>query len=125
MKLALSSGGDPCDRFVERRIGKVDLRARVDLVVDVSNVASVDNVLFAVDLPKKSEKNVENDKWSSVADMREVINRRPADIHPHGIGIDWREDLLRPGQRIEELQIGRHRDFHRQTQAGPTGRSLL
>ena len=70
------------DRLVEWQIGKVALGARVDLVVDVGDVAGVDDVVRAVDVAQEPEQHVEDDDRPGVADMGEVVDRRAADIEP-------------------------------------------
>ena len=80
-------------------------RARVDLVVDVGDVAHVSDVLGAVDVPQQPEQHVEHDDRAGIADMGEVIDRRPAHIHAHARGIERNEGPLLPGQRIVKLEL--------------------
>ena len=47
MELPVGGLGDLADRFVERQAGEIRRRARVDLVVDVGDVANVSDVLAA------------------------------------------------------------------------------
>ena len=100
------------DRLVERQVRIFLRRARVDLVVDVGDVAHVGDVLGAVEVPQQPEQHVEHDHRPRVADMREVVDRRPAHIHAHARGIERRERPLLARERIVELQ------FHR-TLPGP------
>ena len=113
------------DRLVER--GRDFLgRARVDLVVDVGDVAHVGDVLGAVEMAQQPEQHVEHDHRPRIADMGEVVDRRPAHIHAHARGIDRGEQPLLAGQRIVELQF--HRRVARtpkSTRPRPAGRASL
>ena len=80
VELALGRLGHLGDRLVERQGRMVTLGARVDLVVDVGDVADVENVIRAVDMAQKPEQHVEDDDRPGVADMRVVVDGRPADI---------------------------------------------
>ena len=88
VELLLGLLGDDADRFVERQVRILLRRARVDLVVDVGDVAHVGDVLGAVEMPQQPEQHVEHDHRPRIADMREVVDRRPADIHAHARGIE-------------------------------------
>ena len=68
------------DRFVEGQVGVFALGARVDLVVDVGDVADVEDMLRAIAMAQEPEQHVEDDDRPGVADMREIIDRRPADV---------------------------------------------
>ena len=92
------------DRLVEGDVGIVALGAGVDLVVDVGDVAGVDDVFGAVDVAEQAEKHVEHDDRPGVADMGEVIDGRPADIEAHRGRVDRREVLLAAGQGVVETQ---------------------
>ena len=95
-------------------------RARVDLVVDVGDVADVGDMLGAVEMAQQPVQHVEHDHRPRVADMGEVVDRRPAHIHAHARRIDRREHPLLARQRIVELQ------FHRlMTVPGPAGRASM
>ena len=99
---------DARDRLVERQIRKVQLRPGDDLVVHVGDVAGVDDVGLAVGVAQQAKQQVEDDRRSSVANVGEIVDGGAADIHAHGFGIDRAEGLLRPGQRVIELQSDRH-----------------
>jgi hypothetical protein len=58
-------------------------RTRVDLVVDVGDVAHVLDVRLAVERTQQAEQHVEHDDGARIADMGEVVDRRPAHIHAH------------------------------------------
>ncbi len=92
------------DRLVERQVGKVARGARIDLVVDVGDVADVGDVVRAVDVPQEPEQHVEHDDRPGVADMREIVDGRAADIEPHRVRVDRREILLAAGEGVVETQ---------------------
>ena len=98
------------DRLVERQRAVRDLRAkiaqrpRVDLVVDVGDVARIGDVVFAIDMAQQPEQHVEDDHRARVADMGEVIDRRAADIHAHIVWIDGRKSTLRARERVVQRQ---------------------
>jgi hypothetical protein len=94
--------GDLADRHAALR------RAGIDLVVHVGDVADIGDVLRPVEVAQKPEQQVEDDDRARVADMRVVVDRRPADIHPYVRRIDRDEVLLRPRLRVVELQARRH-----------------
>ena len=56
-------------------------------------------------MPQQPEQHVEHDDRARIADMGEVVDRRPAHIHAHARGIDRGEHPLLARQRIVELQI--------------------
>jgi hypothetical protein len=55
---------------------------------------------------KVAPDEVREDKGAEVANVREVVHRRPAAVHADLFArrIEWREFLPRAGQRIEKLQ---------------------
>ena len=79
----------------------VSPRPRVDLVVDVGDVAHVGDVLLAVDVAEQPEERVEHHHRPGVADVRAVVDRRPADVHPHVRGIERRRAA--PSARVRVL----------------------
>ena len=46
------------DRLVQRKAGMVALGARIDLVVDVGDVADVDDVVRPIDVPQQAEQHM-------------------------------------------------------------------
>ena len=102
VKLLFGQLRDLADRLVQRQAGKIPRGAVVDLVVDVGDVADIGDVLVAVEMPQQPEQHVEHDDRARVADMGEVIDRRPADIHAHVGGIERHEGALFLGQGIVE-----------------------
>ena len=107
VELPLGLFGDLADRLVQRQIGIFLRRARVDLVVDVGDVAHIGDVLGAVEMAQQPEQHVEHDDRPRIADMGEVVDRRPAHIHAHARGIDRRERALRARQGIVQRQLHR------------------
>ena len=59
-------------------------------------------MIVAIEMPQQPEQHVKHDDGACVADMREVIDRRSADIHAHVFWIERRERPLLLGQRIVE-----------------------
>ena len=100
VELRLGLLGDAADRLVQRKVWIILRGAGVDLVVDVGDVADIGDVLRPVEMAEQPEQHVEDDDWAGVADMGEVIDRRPAHIHPHPRGIDRREQALRARQGV-------------------------
>ena len=82
-------------------------RGIVDLVVDVRDVARVRQRVRTAQQPLQ---HVEDDGRPRVADVRVVVDRRPADVHRHAlrIGLYGRlERLARPRQRVMEKESHR------------------
>ena len=96
--------GDLADRFVQRQARMLLGRARVDLVVDVGDVARVGDVIGAVDVAQQPEQHVEHDHRPRVADVGVVVDGRPAHVHAHVAGIDGLERLLPARQRVVERE---------------------
>ena len=80
-------------------------RARIDLVVHVGDVAHVSDVLRPVEMPQQAEQHVEHDDRARIADMGEVVDRRPAHIHAHARRIERGELPLLARQRIVEPEL--------------------
>ena len=112
------------DRVVERQVRPVALGARVDLVVDVGDVADVDHMLGAVDMAQQAEQHVEHDHRPGVADMGEVVDGRAADIEPHRARVDRREILLPAGQRVVEKRHASLQQSSRVWASGSTRRVI-
>ena len=100
-----------------------------DLVVDVGDVADIDDVALAVEMAQQTEKHVEDDEGARIADMDALIDRRAADIEADTVGIDRLEHLLGARQRVVQLELharprqcwmlGRPRPSRRAGGAGP------
>ena len=88
--------GDRRNRYllVDRRL--------VDLVVDVSDVAGVDELRIVA--AQQARQHAEHDRTARVADVHIVVNRRPADIHADPVRIHRREGFDAAGQGIEQVQ---------------------
>jgi hypothetical protein len=84
--------------------------AGVDLVVDVGDVADIGDMTRAIFFAQQAIKHVEDDQRTGVADMGEIIDRRPADIEPHIARVERRKDFPIASQGIVKFQ-GR-RDGH-------------
>ncbi|MNT39876.1 hypothetical protein D3C72_1761600 [compost metagenome] len=92
------------DRLVQRQAGIVAQGARVDLVVDVGDVANIGHLLRAIDMAQQPEQDIEDDDRTGVADMGIVVDGRAADIHADIVGIDRPEIDLLPRQRVVQLK---------------------
>ena len=90
--------GDVGDRFL------VVVRGVDDLVVHIGDVADIGDVIVAIGPAQQAEQRIEHDDGPRIADMGEVVHRRPADIETHVIGIERREPLLLSRQRVVKHQ---------------------
>ena len=88
--------GQLADRYALR------LGGGVDLVVDVGDVAHVAHMSGAIDRAQHAVEHVERDDRAGVADMRQVIDRRPAHIHADIARVQGREPLLAARERVVE-----------------------
>ena len=73
-----------------------------DLVVDIGDVARVDHLVEQ--RAQQAIQGVENHHRPGVADMRQVVDRRPAHVQGHPMLIDRHEGLFLAGPGIEQLQ---------------------
>ncbi len=78
----------------------------VDLVVDVGDVADIAHMRGAVEIAQQPVEHIEDNDGPRIADMREVIDRRPADIHADILRVQGLEGFLAAGQRV--VQDERH-----------------
>ena len=78
-------------------------RARVDLVVDVGDVADIGDA--RIEPAQQPRQHVEDHHRARVADMRQVVDRRAAHIHAHVLGIERLEPLLPAGQAVVQDQV--------------------
>ena len=69
----------------------------VDPVVDVGDVARVDEPVRAA---QEAREHVENHEWPHVADVGVAVDRRAADVHRDPPGILRLEPLPLAGQRV-------------------------
>ena len=79
--------------------------AGVDLVVHVGDVADISDMIRAISFAQQAKKHVEDDQGPGVADMGEVIDRRPANIEPHIAGVERRENFPLAGERVVKLNV--------------------
>ena len=89
-------------------------RTGVDLVIHVGDVPGVGDMREGA--AQQPRQHVEHHHRPGIAQMREIINRRPADIHAHMIGIDWPKRLAHAGEAIVEAELG-----HEGRSMGPKG----
>ena len=71
-----------------------------DLVLDIGDVADIADVIRAVSVAQHAIQQIEGNDRAAIADMRQVIDGRAADIHPDQPRIDRLERLLAAGQRV-------------------------
>ena len=96
----------------------------VDLVVDVGDVAHIAHMLRAIDMPQQPIKHVEHDNRPRIADVREIIDRRPAHINAHIGRIERDERFLPARERIVKFERRRRR--HGASLKGPpAGRRFM
>ena len=125
VELALSRCRHFGNCLVERQVPIVLCGARVDLVLNVGDVAHIGDMVDAIEVPEEAEQHVEHDDRPGVTDMGEVIDCRPADVETHRLWVDWREILLAAGEGVVETQprlrrfrgrlvLGSGRRLHRQ-----------
>ena len=131
----------PADRLVRDLLHGAAglLGASDDLVVDVGEVADVDHPVLAVDVAQEAEEHVEHHRRAGVAEMRPVVDRGAADIHPHAtvglrdpavpMPVERHEGLHLSGERVpqaDRMLRGRgvglgHGDTSRDARAGDEG----
>ena len=79
--------------------------ARVDLVVHVGDVPDVGDA--RVEPPQQPRQHVEHHDRPRIAQMRQVVDRRAADIEPHMGGVDAaRSARLRARQAVVQEEVG-------------------
>ena len=78
-------------------------RRGVYLVVDVGDVAGVDDIGPLV--TQQPNQHVEYDRGAGIADMCVGIDGRPAHIYRHPVGIDGNEFFFGARQRIIKMQF--------------------
>ena len=87
-------------------------RPGVDLVIHVGDVPRVGDLRKHP--PQQPREDVEHHHRPGVAQMRQIIDRGAADIHPDVIGIDRPERFALPGEAVVEAELG-----HRGRSMGP------
>ena len=91
---ARGDGGDGLARLA---------RARVDLVIHVRDVADIGDAREGA--AQEARQHVEDDDRPRIAEMREVIDRRAADIDADVSRVDRREVALAPLGAVMELDL--------------------
>ena len=79
-------------------------RLGVDLVVYVGDVGGIEHGVLAISAAQQPEQQVEDHHRPEIADMAEVIDRRPADIHRHALRVVRDERPLGAGHGVVECQ---------------------
>ncbi len=67
------------------------------------------DVVLAIQPAQQAEQHVERHHRPGVADVREVVDRRPADIHRHSVWVDRNEVPLLAGHGVVQAQV--HFDY--------------
>ena len=98
---------DRSDRFIERQVWMFLSRPCVDLVVDIGDVAHIDDMIRAIAMAQQAKEQVEHDHRPSIADMGEVVDGRPAHVEAHARRIQRHKHPLFPRQRIVKPQVHR------------------
>ena len=83
-------------------------RPRIDLVIEVGDVAGIGHMGLAIDVTQQPVENIEHDDRARIANMGKIINGRAADIHAHIISIDRRKFRLFACQGIVEFEAQGH-----------------
>ena len=110
-------GGQLLDRRDRVHVGIALDRPRVDLVVDVGDVARIGDMAGAIDMPQQAEQQVEHDDRAGIADVGEVVDGRPAHIHAHVARIARRERTFGAGQRVVQ---GKRHEWSPDRMVGPS-----
>ena len=77
-----------------RRIDALLFRRRDDLVVDVGDVARIDQALRTELMADQPRERVEDDGGPRIADMGASVDRRTAHIHGDPLAVHWDERAL-------------------------------
>ena len=77
---------------------------RDDLIVDVGDVAGVDDVVGAIEMAQKAKQHVEDDDGPGIADMGSIVDGRSADVEAHALGLERREVFFATRHRVVEAQ---------------------
>ncbi len=70
------------------------LRLGIYLVVHIRKITHVGHMIRPVNVPQQAEEHVKDNHRTRVAEVRPVIDSRPADVHAHIIGVDRRKRLF-------------------------------
>ena len=93
-------------------------RAVVDLVVHVGDVPNVEDVW--IQSPQQPRDDIVHHHRPRIADMRKVVHRGSAHIHPNIGRIGWFEPLLTAGQSVVQRKSG-HRSVHHRPEINRRG----
>ena len=112
MEVRRGARGDRADRLAAL------LGARVDLVVHVGDVAHVGDA--RIQHAQQPREHVEHHHGARIADMRQVVDRRSAHVHPHMLRLERLEPLLPAAQAVVQKKrvhriLLQDTDFLRQT----------
>ena len=95
------AGGDRVDRDAGLCGGGIDL------VVDVGDIARVDDVIGSVEAPEQTDQQAEHHRPACIADMHVVVDRGAAQIHRHPGGVQGAEILDLARERIVQSELHR------------------
>ena len=76
----------------------------VDLVVDVGDVAGIDNLVLAIEMAQQTEQHIEDHHGPGIADMGVAVDRGTADIHRHPLVVGGFEGPLLAGHGVVQLE---------------------
>ena len=112
VRLQRADGGHVIEIPLGRLAGDLgDIAARFlcprdDLIVHIGEVAHIGHGIGAIDVAQQAIERVEHHHGAGIAQMRAVINGRPADIHRHRAGADGDERLLTLARRVPKPDLG-------------------
>ncbi len=108
MKLIRSLLGDFMDSHVKWQCRMVPCRTCVYLVVNVSNIARVNDMFRSILQPQETVEDIEYHSWSGISNMCVVPNGWAANIKANMRRIIGRELDFGSGQRIIKAKLTRH-----------------
>ena len=80
----------------------------IDLVIDIGDVSRVNHLVFAINSAQKPEEGVKNDGRTAIANMGEIIDRRPANIEGDAFRVLRHEAHFFTLQGIEQFYLMHH-----------------
>ncbi|MNK64870.1 hypothetical protein D3C87_841540 [compost metagenome] len=96
------------DGVVQRQMRIIPQRPRVDLVIEIGDVAGIGHMVFAKDVAQQPVENIEHDDRAGIADMGKIIDGRTADIHAHIVSVDRRKFRFFACECIVKFQAQGH-----------------
>jgi len=90
-----------CD-FADRRAGF--FRSLDDLVVDIGEIARVNDCIFAEAPAQQAKEEIERNRRTEIADMGVIVDRRSADIHRHPRGIGRNEPAFFASKTVVKME---------------------